>query len=71
MNYIVDHTLPNYVEPTLKQQSEFLTVNFNQLTQLFCNMVQRSRESTLCLRNLEMAHFYAQKALDNPTEPII
>jgi len=70
MSYKVDHTLPTFLDPKLNSHSDFLTIAFNQISQLVLNLLDENRERTLCLRQLEMAHFYAQKSLSNPKELI-
>jgi hypothetical protein len=64
MNQYFKHSLPKFNDKESREKSKFITETFDQITQIIHNLADPSREHTLCIRNLELAHFYAQKALE-------
>jgi glutaredoxin 2 len=63
MNTYFKHGLPQFRTPDARALSKQITQSFNEMTQLVQNSAEMSRELTLCIRQLELAHFYAQKAI--------
>ena len=63
MNTYFKHGLPQFRTQEARALSKQITQSFNEMTQLVQNSAEMSRELTLCIRQLELAHFYAQKAI--------